>query len=75
MEHLFKEDIAIINNYIKKLSTSLLTKETDHNHNEQGFPCGPMDKKPSCMQGTLVRSLVQEDPTCQRATKPMHPNS
>ena len=26
------------------------------------------------MQGTRVRSLVQEDPTCRRATKPMHHN-
>ena len=26
------------------------------------------------MQGTLVRSLVQEDPTCCGATRPMHHN-
>ena len=26
------------------------------------------------MQGTLVRSLVQEDSTCSEATKPMHHN-
>ena len=26
------------------------------------------------MQGTQVRSLVQEDPTCRRATKPMRHN-
>ena len=26
------------------------------------------------MQGTWVRSLVQEDPTCRRATKPVHQN-
>ena len=26
------------------------------------------------MQGTWVRSLVQEDPTCHRATKPVHHN-
>ena len=26
------------------------------------------------MQGTLVQSLVQEDPTCRRATKPVHHN-
>ena len=26
------------------------------------------------MQGTRVRSLVQEDPTCRRATKPVHHN-
>ena len=24
------------------------------------------------MQGTRVRSLVREDPTCRRATKPVH---
>ena len=76
MEHLFKEDIAMIKNYIKKFSTSLLTKETGQNHNEQGFPCGPMEKNPPCnMQGTLDQSLVQEDPTCWRATKPMHHNN
>ena len=26
------------------------------------------------MQGTRVRALVQEDPTCRGATKPMHHN-
>ena len=26
------------------------------------------------MQGTQVRALVQEDPTCHGATKPMHHN-
>ena len=26
------------------------------------------------MQGTRVQSLVQEDPTCRRATKPMRHN-
>ena len=26
------------------------------------------------MQGTWVRSLIQEDPTCHRATQPVHPN-
>ena len=26
------------------------------------------------MQGTLVRFLVQEDPTCHRANKPVHHN-
>ena len=26
------------------------------------------------MQGTRVRALVQEDPTCCRATKPVHHN-
>ena len=27
------------------------------------------------MQGTWVRALVHEDPTCRRATKPMHHNA
>ena len=26
------------------------------------------------MQGTQVRAMVREDPTCHGATKPMHPN-
>ena len=26
------------------------------------------------MQGTRVRALVREDPTCHRATKPLHHN-
>ena len=26
------------------------------------------------MQGTQVRALVREDPTCHRATKPVHHN-
>ena len=26
------------------------------------------------VQGTRVRALVREDPTCRRATKPMHHN-
>ncbi|KAJ8794114.1 hypothetical protein J1605_019106 [Eschrichtius robustus] len=26
------------------------------------------------MQGTRVRSLVREDPTCRKATKPVHRN-
>ena len=26
------------------------------------------------MQGTRVRALVREDPTCRRTTKPMHHN-
>ena len=26
------------------------------------------------MQGTQVQALVQEDPTCHRATKPVHHN-
>ena len=37
----------------------------------QDFPGGAVVKNPSAMQGTQAQALVQEDPTCRRATKPM----
>ena len=37
--------------------------------NKWDFPSGPLGK-PSPVQGTWVQSLVWEDPTCCRATKP-----
>ena len=36
-----------------------------------GFHSGPVVKNPPANAGTWVRSLVQEDPTCHKATKPM----
>ena len=42
---------------------------------EEGFPGGAVIKRICLpMQGTRVRSLVQEDPTCRGATKPVHHN-
>ena len=38
------------------------------------FPSGAVGKNHLSMQGTQVQSLVQEDPTCCGATKPMHHN-
>ena len=38
------------------------------------FPDGTVDKSPPASQGTQVQSLVQEDPTCLGATKPVHPS-
>ena len=35
------------------------------------FPGGPVDRNLPAEQGTQVQSLVGEDPTCHRATKPM----
>ena len=40
-------------------------------HNHRDFPGGTVVKNPPAMQGTRVRSLVREDPTCHGATKPM----
>ena len=38
------------------------------------FPGGAVLKNCLPMQGTRVRSLVWEDPTCRRATKPASHN-
>ena len=38
------------------------------------FPGGTVVENPPAMQGTWVRSLVKEAPTCRRATKPVHHN-
>ena len=37
----------------------------------EDFAGGPVVKNPLLIQGTWVRSLVQEDSTCHRATKPI----
>ena len=36
------------------------------------FIGGPVVKKPPANSGTQVQSLVQKDPTCCRAAKPVH---
>ena len=41
----------------------------------RGFPGGLVVDRPSAMQGTLVQSLVLEDPTCPGATEPICRNS
>ena len=38
------------------------------------FPGGTVDKNPPRIQRTYVPSLVQENPTCNRAAKSMHQN-
>ena len=41
---------------------------------EKGFPGGSVVKNPLSMRKMWVQSLIQEDPTCHRATKPVHHN-
>ena len=38
------------------------------------FPGGTVVKNPPANAGDTVRALVQEDPTCRGATKPVHHN-
>ena len=44
----------------------------------RGFPGGSVVKNPSANAGDIecrrIQSLIWEDPTCCRATKPMHHN-
>ena len=35
------------------------------------FPGGPVVKNPPANPGNMVQSLVQEDSTCHKATKPV----
>ena len=51
--------------YINYTSIKLFKKTP-----ERYFPGGAVVKKSLPMQGTGVRALVWEDPTCCRATKP-----
>ena len=37
----------------------------------EGFPGGPVVKNPPANAGDMVRSLIWEDLTCRRATKPV----
>ena len=41
---------------------------------ERGFPDGSVVKDPPASAGDMGRSLIQEDPTCDRATRPMQHN-
>lgn len=48
------------------LSLSLHTRT---NPSAPGFPAGPVARVRLAVQGTSVRFLVQEDPTCHGATR------
>ena len=52
-----------------------LTKKNSITHSIWGFLGGSVGKKILVpMQEAQVRSLIQEDPTCLGATKPLHHN-
>ena len=46
----------------------------EQNKNSRGFPGDAVVKNPPASAGSQVRALVQEDPTCCRATKPVSHN-
>ena len=64
-------------------TSSHFQPRNDYVQNIGDFPGGPVVKNPPAtlwlriclpMQGTRVRALVREDPTCRGATKPVSHN-
>ena len=59
----------------KGVTGSLWSWASGQELNKGGFPGGAVVKNPCLpMQGTQVRALVREDPTCHGAAKPMRHN-
>ena len=65
---------ATNNNYFNEESLSTSGKHRLKAYNISGLPRGLVVKNLLEIQGTWVQFLVQEDPTCCTATKPMHHN-
>ena len=72
--HNFKYHLCAFGTHISISSPVLSLEHQIQISSYWDFPGGTVVKNLPAMQGTRVRALVREEPTCHGATKPVHHN-